>query len=283
MRVWIGSGSNGELVPVEAAQVSAFDHGFTVGDGIFETMRAVDARLFLWPWHLERLHASAAAMKIMLPPDALLTDIVRRVAKESAAELGGSARVRLTISAGLGPLGSNRNDTPPTVVCAASATPVRIGAAKLHMASWPRNEHSPLAGVKSTSYADNVLALAEAAEVGAGEALFLNTAGDICEATGSNVFIVRDGVAITPPSSAGLLAGVTRRFALTLGDPELQVLEARVSAAEFLAADEVFITSTFQDVRAVCDLDGRELATGPITRELQQRFAAAAASDWCWT
>ena len=283
MRVWIGSGATGELVPTEAAQVSAFDHGFTVGDGIFETMRAVDARLFLWPWHLERLHASAAAMKIVLPPEALLTDIVRRVAKESAVELGGSARVRLTISAGLGPLGSNRNDTPPTVVCAASAMPVRTGDARLHMASWPRNEHSPLAGVKSTSYADNVLALAEAADVGAGEALFRNTAGDICEGTGSNVFIVRDGMAITPPTFAGLLAGVTRRFALTLGDAKVRVLEGRVSAAEFLAADEVFITSTFQDVRAVCDIDGRELATGPITRELQQRFAATSASEWCWT
>lgn len=283
MRVWIGSGSSGELVPTEAAQVSAFDHGFTVGDGIFETMRVVDGRLFLWPWHLERLQASAAAMKIVLPAEALLTDIVRRVAKETVGELGGSARVRLTISSGLGPLSSNRSDTPPTVVCAASAIPIRTGAARLHMASWPRNEHSPLAGVKSTSYADNVLALAEAVADGAGEALFLNIAGDICEGTGSNVFIVREGVAITPPTSAGLLAGVTRRFVLTLGDASLKLLEDRVTATDFETADEVFITSSFQDVRAVCDIDGRELPVGPITRELQRRFAAAAASDWCWT
>lgn len=283
MRVWVGSGEAGGLIDAEQAVVSVFDHGFTVGDGIFETMRAVNGRLFLWPWHLERLHASANHMRIALPGDDLLTDIVTGVAQESAQEIAGPARVRLTISAGLGPLGSSRLQTPPTVVCAASPAPVRSGDARVHLVSWPRNERSPLAGVKSTSYAENVLALAEAEALGAGEALFLNTRGELCEGTGSNVFIVRDGAAYTPPPTAGLLAGVTRRFVLGLGDSSLSVSERSIDESEFAAADEVFLTSTFQDVRGVADIDGRALPVGPVTRELQRRFAATASQEWCWS
>jgi len=273
----------GGLVDEDRATVSVFDHGFTVGDGLFETMKAVDGRLFLWPWHLDRLHVSANHMRIALPEDDLLTDIVKGVAREAADAIAGPARVRLTISAGLGPLGSSRLTTPPTVVCAASPVPVRAGDARVHLASWPRNERSPLAGVKSTSYAENVLALAEAEAAGAGEALFLNTQGDLCEGTGSNVFVVIDGAVYTPPTSAGLLAGVTRRFVLGLGDDALRVGERSITKEQFLAADEVFITSTLQDVRGVAEIDGRALSVGQATGELQRRFARAAAEDWCWS
>lgn len=283
MLVWVGSGDQGGLVDASEASISVFDHGFTVGDGLFETMKVVDGKVFLWPWHLERLHNSANRMRIALPADDLLTSIVTGVARESVTELGGSARVRLTISAGLGPLGSARLHSAPTVVCAASAMPVRSGDARVHVASWPRNERSPLAGVKSTSYAENVLALVEAQSTGAGESIFLNTAGALCEGTASNVFVVRDGMALTPPVEAGLLAGVTRRFVLGLGDDALPVRETQIAAEEFHAADEVFITSTFQDVRAVMAIDDRELPAGPVTRELQRRFALAAAEPAHWS
>lgn len=283
MLVWVGAGDEGGLVEASDAKVSVFDHGFTVGDGLFETMKVVDGRVFLWPWHLERLHASANRMRIALPADDLLTSIVTGVARETVMELGTSARVRLTISAGLGPLGSARLRSAPTIVCAASELPVRTGDARVRVASWPRNERSPLAGVKSTSYAENVLALAEAQAAGAGESIFMNTCGNLCEGTASNVFVVRDGVALTPPLSAGLLAGVTRRFVLELGDETLPVREAEISETEFRSAEEVFITSTFQDVRGVCAIDDRELPVGPVTRELRVRFATAAArtEHWC--
>lgn len=281
MRAWIGAGEEGRLVDEASAQVSVFDHGFTVGDGIFETMKSAEGQLFLWPWHLERLHRSAAAMRIALPSDELLTDVVRAVAGESATLQGGS-RVRLTISAGMGPLGSSRLDTPPTIVCAASAMPVRKGDARLHVASWPRNERSPLAGVKSTSYAENVLALAEAEVIGAGEAIFCNTVGELCEGTGSNLFVVRAGHVITPPVSAGLLPGVTRRFVLSLADVELPICEQTVTRSDLDQADEVFITSTFQDVRGVCDIDGRSLSVGQVTRELQRRFRDASLRSEYW-
>lgn len=282
MSVWVSSGTQGGFVQAADARVSVFDHGFTVGDGVFETMRARGGRVFLWPWHLERLRASASAMRLPLPDDDFLTDVVLTIARESATEVGPDARVRLTVTAGLGPLGSNRLDVPPTVVCAASELPARSGPARLAIATWPKHERGPLAGVKSTSYAENVLALAEAVASGAGEALFLNTRGYVCEGTASNCFIVHDGVVSTPPKEAGVLEGVTRRFVLGLADVALPIHERNITRDELLAADEVFITSTFQDVRGVASVDGVAKPVGPVTTELQRRFAAASllAEHW---
>lgn len=282
MRCWVGAGDEGALVEMTAATVPVTDHGFTVGDGVFETMKCVEGRVFLWPWHLERLRHSASVLGIPLPTEELLTDIVHALAAEWAAVDSGPGRVRLTITAGEGPLGSNRLPSEPTVVCAASAVPQRSGGARLLVAPWPRNERSPLAGVKSTSYAENVLALAQANERGGDEAVFLNGRGYLCEGTASNVFVVHGGVVSTPPLSAGLLAGVTRRFVLGLGDADLRITERNVTREELLAADEVFITSSLQDIRAAAALEGRPLEPGPVVRELQQRFAAAALADWCW-
>ena len=283
MRVWLGTGSEGAMVAPDDATISAFDHGFTVGDGIFETMKAIDGRLFLWPWHLERLHTSADRMGIGLPADEVLTSIVTAVAAEYAHENNDTARVRLTISAGLGPLGSARLLSEPTVCCAATEIPVRSGSARLQVASWPRNERSPLAGVKSTSYAENVLALARARAANADESMFFNTAGELCEGTGANVFIVLGGQVLTPPVEAGLLAGVTRRFVLALADGVLDIQERTITREEFESAEEIFITSTFQDVRAVTAVDARQLAAGVVTAEVMRRFAAAAEQEWCWT
>lgn len=283
MSVWISAGTEGGLVPHGDAVISAFDHGFTVGDGVFETMRVREGRLFLWPWHRERLRASAAVMRIPLPDDEFLTEVVLTIARESSTGVGPDARVRLTVTAGLGPLGSNRFEVPPTVVCAASELPVRSGPARLAIAGWPKHERSPLAGVKSTSYAENVIALAEAAASGAGEALFLNTRGYVCEGTASNCFIVHDGIVSTPPREAGVLEGVTRRFVLGLADADLPIVERNITRDELLAADEVFITSTFQDVRGVDSVDGMAKPVGPVTRELQRRFASASPMAEYWT
>lgn len=283
MAIWRSTGTVGGLVDDSDATVPVFDHGFTVGDGIFETMKVQQGLVFLWPWHLERLRVSARRMRMTLPSDDFLTDVVRGIARDSAGNVGSAARVRLTITAGIGPLGSNRLEVDPTIVCAASALPVRSGAARLHLASWPKNERSPLAGVKSTSYAENVLALAEATALGAGEALFLNSRGYVCEGTASNLFVVQDGVVSTPPPEAGLLEGVTRRFVLGLGDDAIRMHERNITRDELLAADEVFITSTFQDVRAVGAIDDRVFAAGPVTAALQGRFAAAALDPAHWS
>lgn len=276
MTVWVGSGTSGGLVDDEHARVSVFDHGFTVADGIFETMKTVDGRVFLWPWHLERLHHSARVLGLTLPDDAHLTAVVRDVARANA--IPGSGRLRLTITGGRGPLGSDRSEVDVSVVCAAAQSKPWPATAQLDVATWPRNEHSPLISAKTTSYAENVLALDTAHVRHASEAIFFNTSGHLTEGTGSNVFIVLDGDVRTPPLADGLLAGVTRRFVMTLCD----VVETTIDRDMFDRADEVFLTSSTRDIQPVDRIGERAYAVGPISRELQERFAEAAAADWCW-
>ena len=281
MKAWIGAGESGQLVDPGRALVSVFDHGFTVGDGIFETMKVVDGRIFLWPGHLERLHQSARIMRITLPSDDHLTRVARAVVE--ASDLTGTGRLRLTVTAGEGPLGSARDAVPPTVVCAMSAAPVRDGLAALHLVPWPRNERSPLAGVKSTSYAENVLALAAATASGADEAIFANSVGNLCEGSASNLFVAFGDRVCTPPLAAGVLAGVTRAFVIGLAGDGIEVVEQDIATGLLAAADEAFITSTFQDVRAVGRIDERVIPAGPVTAELARRFAERASDPSYWT
>lgn len=284
MKAWVGSGDFGALVDMESATVSAQDHGFTVGDGVFETMKVRDGRLFLWPWHLERLRESAAVMRIPLPDETVLWRAVSAVTAANREDAGdATTRLRLTLSAGIGPLGSARDTVAPTVVCAQSAMPDRSGPARLATMPWPRNERSPLAGVKCTSYAENVLALARANALGADEALFWNSRGELCEGAMSNVFVVLDGAAITPPLSAGVLAGTSRRLVLSLAGAGINVREEVVGRELLATAEEVFITSTFADVRAVTAVDDRAFAEGPVTTELARRFSEAARDPRRWT
>lgn len=175
-------------------------------------------------------------------------------------ELG---RLRITYTGGLSPLGSDRGDAGPTLVVALGETARRPDTTAAVTVPWTRNERSAVAGLKTTSYAENVVALARAHEQGATEALFANTTGALCEGTGSNVFVVVDGELHTPPLSSGCLAGITRALAVEWtgareSELPLDVLER---------ADEIFLTSTLRDVQAVHRIDGRQLADapGPVT------------------
>ena len=270
--VWI----NGTLVPPEKAMVSVFDHGFTVGDGVFETIKVMGGRPFALRRHIERLHRSAQGLGLAVPMgDASLRSAVDEVVAASGLEL---ARLRVTLTAGMTPLGSARNEGEPTLVIAAGPLvhwPVETTAVTV---PWPRNERSAVAGAKVTSYAENVVALAEARKVGASEAIQPNTAGNLCEGTGSNVFVVRDGELVTPPLLAGCLAGVTRALVLELL-PEAD--EADVPMADLADADEVLLTSTTRDVQPLRMLDGRSLpgADGPLARKAMAALADLQARD----
>lgn len=278
MTVWVGKGETGSLQPAAAATVSVFDHGFTVADGIFETMKVVDGRVFLWPWHLERLHVSANLLGLDLPADEHLTDVVRMVARANPA----AGRLRLTITAGDGPLGSDRSGSPVSVVAAASPTKPWPATAQLAISAWPRNERSPLVAAKTTSYAENVLALDQAHQQHASEAIFFNTDGLLTEGTGSNIFIVHDGVVLTPPTADGLLAGITRRFVFGLADDRLRVREGSITREQLRQADEVFISSSTRDIQPVDRIGEQVYAVGPVTLELQQRFRVQAARAEYW-
>jgi branched-chain amino acid aminotransferase len=268
--VWL----DGELVPAERAVVPVLDHGLTVGDGVFETIKAVDGRAFAVQRHLDRLRRSMAGMGLSMPWS---DDDLRVAIAEVAAGVPGLARVRVTVTGGVAPLGSERGEAGPTVVVAAGPMAAPEPTTVVAVVPWVRNERGPCAGLKTTSYAENVLALAEAKRRGATEALLANTRGELCEGTGSNVFVAVDGRLVTPPLSSGCLAGVTRAL----------VIEATGAAEEDLplevlwSADEVFLTSTGRDVQAVRRVDDRALeAPGPLTRQAADAFTALAAESW---
>ncbi|MFI5045830.1 MAG: aminotransferase class IV [Acidimicrobiia bacterium] len=273
--VWV----NGELVVEDDARLSPFDHGFLVGDGVFETVRVYDGEPFALTRHLVRLARSATGLGLAPPDDAVLRDAAHAVLTANALR---EARVRITITGGLAPLGSERGDAPPTVVVAASGLRPWTATADVAIVPWVRNERGAVAGLKTISYAENVRALAYAKEHGADEAIFANTRDELCEATGSNVFVVRDGVVCTPPEASGCLLGVTRALVLE-SCPELgiDVDDAALPIGALADADEAFLTSTVREVQPIASVDGRALpaAPGPVAKQLAAAFTALVARD----
>ncbi|MBK3565284.1 aminotransferase class IV [Streptomyces sp. MBT62] len=270
MKIWLDGG----LQDTESARVSVFDHGLTVGDGIFETVKATDGKTFALTRHLDRLTRSARGLGL---PDPDLDEVRRGCAAVLAANPLPFGRLRITFTGGHGPLGSDRGEHGPTLVVALGEAKRRPDSTAVITVPWTRNERGALVGLKTTSYAENVVALARAHQHGASEALLANTVGQLCEGTGSNVFVVLDGEIHTPPVTSGCLAGITR--ALTVEwtgaketDLPLDVLER---------ADEVFLTSSLRDVQAVHLLDDRQLpgVAGPVTAKAMRVFDERSADD----
>lgn len=273
--VWI----DGALTPVDQARVSPFDHGLLVGDGVFETLRVYGGVPFAWRRHLERLGSSASGLGLEVPDGAAL----RRAADAVIAGNGlREGRLRITVTGGPSPLGSERGSGTPTVIVAVSEAREWPPSERVVTVPWPRNELGATSGLKTISYAENVRALAYAHEREATEAIFLNTRGELCEATGSNVFVVHDMTLMTPPGDSGCLLGVTRALVLELC-PELGIdADERALAASAIAeADEAFLTSSTREVQPISDVDGRALPTtrGPISDRLAKGFAALVARD----
>ncbi len=262
--VWL----DGEVVEVERARISPLDHGLTVGDGVFETMKVIGGTPFALGRHLARLARSAALLELAAPGEDDLRLAMRELLDASGAR---DARLRITVTGGVGPPGSARGEARPTVLVVLSPLAPVAPAAVVVTVPWRRNEHSPLTGAKCTSYAENVVALAAAHRQGAAEALFANTSGHLCEGTGTNVFVGLGGRLLTPPLSAGPLAGVTRELVLEITD----AVEEDVPMSVLADADEVFLTSSTRDVQPVSTIDGRPLRSAPglLTREAAARFA----------
>ncbi|APY89258.1 aminodeoxychorismate lyase [Streptomyces alfalfae] len=270
MKIWLDGG----LRDADAARVSVLDHGLTVGDGIFETVKTVEGRTFALTRHLARLARSARGLGL---PEPDLDEVRRACAAVLEANPLPLGRLRITYTGGLSPLGSDRGDRGATLVVALGEAQRRPDSTAVVTVPWTRNERGALSGLKTTSYAENVVALARARERGASEALFPNTVGRLCEGTGSNVFVVLDGEIHTPPVASGCLAGITRELAVEWTgaketDLPMDVLDR---------ADEVFLTSTLRDVQGVHRVDGRELpgAPGPVTAKAMRAFDERAADD----
>ncbi len=270
--VWI----DGELVGADEARVSVFDHGLTVGDGVFETLKVIGGRPFAVRRHLERLHRSARGLGLDVP---IADQAVRRAIDEVVAAAGlADARLRVTLTGGVTPLGAGRGRARPTLIVAAGPLAPWPAETEAVTVPWPRNERSPIVGIKATSYAENVVVLAEAHKVGASEALMPNTRGHLCEGTGTNVFVVLEGRLLTPPLMSGCLPGVTRALVLELlADAD----EEDVPMAALAEADEVMLTSSTRDVQPLRALDGRSLpgVGGPVARRAGEAVAALQARD----
>jgi len=272
--------ADGRLVGQGEAALSAVDHGITVGDGVFETCTVFDGRAFALTRHLRRLARSAQGLGLAAPDEQKVRDGVDAVLAE-AVQAGGrfDGRLRITVTAGVGPLGSGRIEAPQTVVVAVQDSAM-APTSRSARSPWPRNERSAVAGLKTTSYAENVVALADAVGKGGDESILPNTVGDLCEGTGSNVFVERDGELVTPTLDAGCLAGITRALVLEWAAEEgLPVREAKEGELPFTVLDEVTqgkaqlaLTSSGRNVQPVVWLDGADVAVGEVSRAARELF-----------
>ena len=270
LRIWL----NGRLYEdPQQATLTGIDHGLIVGDGVFETLKVNERGAFATGRHLERLTRSAAALGLPAPDHGEIREAINSVLDGRDFPRG---RLRITYTGGQGPLGSEAAYGPPTLIIMLVPADPAQPLTSIVTAPWTRNEHGALAGVKSTSYAENVRGLAYAASCGASEAIFLNTAGHICEGTGTNIFMVFGDKVITPPLSSGPLAGITRALIMewsTVEQRDLTLVEAR-------HADEVFITSSMRDVQGVERWDDQTFSrANTVTRAVAAAFAERSEAD----
>ena len=269
---------NGTISGASTASIPVFDHGFLYGEGVYETLRTYQLEPFLFDRHMRRLRRSSALMALPVP----LTDaeFLARVRDTMAAHPEPDEKyIRILLTRGVGELSYQLEATPtPTLVIIVKPLPVIsersfTDGILLSVVSIRRNHPQALNPmIKSNNLLNNALAMQEALRAGADEALMQNQAGEFVECSQSNVFFVRDGAALTPPLSAGLLPGITREFVMELAaDVGIPAREARITPADLDTMDEVFITGTTREVTPVTTIDGRPVGTGrpgPITLRL---------------
>ncbi|HEX5334028.1 MAG TPA: aminotransferase class IV [Cellulomonas sp.] len=266
--------------------VTAVDHGLTVGDGMFETCSVTGGRAFALTRHLRRLARSARGLGLAEPDEDAIRAGVDAVLAVADPDVG---RLRITVTAGPGPLGSNRAEpgTARQTVLVLAGPVVRSDVARVIRVPWVRNERSAVAGLKTTSYAENVVALAEAYRRGADEALLANTVGELCEGTGSNVLVELGGELVTPGLVTGCLAGITRELLLEWAAADgLPVREAQAGELPFEVLDDVAagaghlaLCGSIRNVVPVVSLDGRDIPAGELSLAARHLFESRSAEN----
>ncbi|OHB68450.1 MAG: branched-chain-amino-acid transaminase [Planctomycetes bacterium RBG_13_62_9] len=277
LKIWL----NDRLVDEADAKVSVFDHGLLYGDGVFEGIRVYDTRVFEMEAHIRRLFDSARAIRLCIPMSP--EELIRAVETTVAANGIQDGYIRLLITRGVGSLGLNPfTCRPPGVIIIADKIqlyPEELYEKGMKVVSATTVRNHPLAlppQVKSLNYLNNILAKIEALDVNVPEAIMYNHEGYVAEATGDNVFIVRNGIICVPPVEAGGLEGITRALVIRLARQEgLEVVEKNLTRYDLYVCDEFFLTGTAAEVIGIVEIDGRPIGDGrpgPITRLLRDRF-----------
>ena len=259
--VWI----NGEYVDSNNVSFSATDPGLTIGLGVFDSLCGYAGKPFDYPKHYTRLAAGASRLGLEVPDCDVMLLAISGVIERNGFQ-STKCRLRVTLLAG---------DKQQKSMVSVAKVPVRGEFSRVQLSPYRVNELSPLAGIKSTSYAMNMIALREASQQGADEALFLNSKGELCEGATSNVFLVSEGVVFTPTLKSGCLPGVARDTVLELcSELGIETSVGDLSLTGLKNADEVFLTSSLREVQAVERIDGCEVKTvaGPLVRSLMKAY-----------
>ena len=273
---------NGRVVDQEHAVISVFDHGFLYGEGVYETLRTYNGQPFLFDRHMRRLRASAGMVALDVPiGDADIDARFRETMR--AAGLGEStgreAYIRILVTRGIGELTYDLAACPNpsiVVIVKSNVEPSREAferGVKVALVPIVRNHPDTVnPRIKSNNLLNNALAMQEAFKRGAYEGVMRNYKGQLAECTQSNLFIVKNGVAMTPPLDAGLLPGITREFLFEVGaDVGITVRDAELHDDDLLGADEAFLTSTTREAVPIVQVDDRTIGSGspgPVTRAL---------------
>ena len=281
---------NGRVFDQEHAVVSVFDHGFLYGEGVYETWRTYNGQPFLFDRHMRRLRNSSGMIALTIPLtdeqlDARCRETIRAAGLGEPAN--GDAYVRVVVTRGIGELSYDPAGCPsPTIIVivkphAAPAPDVYDRGVNVALVPIIRNHPGTVSPViKSNNLLNNALAMQEAFRRGAFEGVMRNYRGELAECTQSNLFIVRDGAALTPPLDAGLLPGITREFVLEIGaEAGIPVREAVLHDADLFGADEAFFTSSTRELVPIVQVDHRPIGAGrpgPLTRALIERFRSRA-------
>ncbi len=279
---------NGRISDARDAVVSVFDHGFLYGEGVYETLRTYDGRLFLFDRHARRLRRSAAMIALDVPftDDQLLQAISDTMAR---AALGGEAYVRVLVTRGVGELTYDPKATPThtlVIIVKAQVDPppeaYRDGVSVAIVDIVRNHPGSVNPMIKSNNLMNNALAMQEAIRRGAFEGVMRNYRGELTECTTANLFVVKNGVALTPPLDAGLLPGITREFIFEIGRASgIDVREAVLRDDDLYGADEAFLTSTTREAVPIVRVDDRTIGSGvpgPVTMKLLEAFRRMARS-----
>lgn len=272
---------DGKYYPKSQAKISVYDHGFLYGDGVFEGIRVYSNNVFKLREHIDRLYSSARAIMLEIPmkKEEMINAVVETLKKNNLAD----AYIRLVVSRGAGDLGLDpRKCSKPTIIIITDRIKLHDGNTKKEgltaIISWVKRDpvDATTHEVKSLNYLNSILAKIEANNASVDEAICLNKEGFVCEGVAENIFVVFDGVILTPPTSTGALRGITRNVVINIAQKlGYTVTKKEITPADLFLADEVFFTGTAAEVVPVKEINKRKIGDGkpgPITRRLMEEY-----------